>query len=144
MNEPQGPGWPNSDEVMERILRQAKRVAVVGLSAKEDRASYGVARWLQSKGYEVIGVNPVLKEFPDAEVYPDLESIPGKVDLVDVFRRSDAVPPIVDSAIAIGAGAVWLQEGVVHLEAGRKAQEAGLDVVMDRCVFREGLRLLDD
>ncbi len=143
MNDQTGQDWPNSDEVMGRILRDTKRVAVVGLSAKEDRASYRVARWLQSKGYEVIGVNPVLKEFPDAEIYPDLESIPGKVDLVDVFRRSDAVPPVVDSAIAIGAKAVWLQQGVVHLEAGRKAQAAGLDVVMDRCLFIEGLRLLD-
>ena len=93
----------------------------------------------------MVGVNPVLKEAVlGIEVYPSLEDIPGHVDLVDVFRRSEAVPPVVDAALAGGAGAIWLQEGVVHEEAAAKARQSGAEVVQDRCIYKEWLRLMND
>jgi predicted CoA-binding protein len=133
-----------TDERIREILGGMKRVAVVGLSAKADRASHGIAMFLVSKGFEVVGVNPVLKEdVLGIMVYPSLAEVPGHVDLVDVFRKSDTVPPVVDEAIAIKAGTVWLQEGVVHEEAAAKGRAAGLDVVQDRCIYREWLRLMN-
>ena len=132
------------DETVKDILAGMKRVAVVGLSAKPDRASHGIARFLVGRELDVVGVNPVLKEdVLGLEVYESLAQIPGHVDVVDVFRRSDAVPPIVDAAIAMGAGCVWLQEGVVHEEAAAKARAAGLAVVSDRCLYKEWLRLMN-
>ena len=129
--------------IIEDILSKAKVIAVVGLSDREDRPSHAVARYLQSQGYRIIPVNPnleapVLGEQP----YPDLESVPGPVDLVDIFRRPIDVPPVVDSAIKIGAPAVWMQLGIVHEEAAQRARAAGLDVVMDRCAAIEHRRLV--
>ena len=132
------------DEVVKGILAGMKRVAVVGLSAKPDRASHGIARFLVGQELDVVGVNPVLKEdVLGLEIYESLPLIPGHVDVVDVFRRSEAVPPIVDAAIAMGAGCIWLQEGVVHEEAAAKARAAGLAVVSDRCLYKEWLRLMN-
>jgi predicted CoA-binding protein len=133
-----------SDERVKEILAGMKRVAVIGISAKEDRASHGIARFLQGRGLEVVGVNPVLEEpVLGLEIYPSLAEVPGKVDVVDVFRRGDTVGPIFDEAIARGDGCVWLQEEVVNDEAAARGVAAGLDVVMDRCIYKEWLRLLN-
>ena len=123
---------------IEDILTRSKVIGVVGLSDREDRPSHRVARYLQSQGYRIIPVNPrlggpVLGEQP----YPDLESVPGHIDLVDIFRRAVDVPPVVESAIKVGASAVWMQLGIIHEEAAERAREAGLDVVMDHCTSIE-------
>jgi predicted CoA-binding protein len=131
------------DDSIRRILTEMKRIAVVGISDKEDRASHGVSRFLIGQGFEVLPVNPKLESVLDRKVYASLEDVPGPVDVVDIFRRSEAVPPIVDAAIAIKAKTVWMQEGVVHEEAAAKAKAAGLKVVMDRCVYQEWLRLMN-
>jgi len=125
------------------LLLTMRTIAVVGLSDKPDRDSYRVAAYLQEHGYRIIPVNPAVAEVLDEKSYARLLEIPEKVDLVDVFRRSEAVPEIVDDAIAIGAQAVWLQEGVVHESAAAKARAAGLAVVMDRCILKEHLRIGD-
>ena len=133
-----------ADERIKEILSSMKRVAVVGLSAKPDRASHGIAKFLVGQGFEVIGVNPVLKEeVLGIKVYPSLADVPGPVDVVDVFRRSDTVPAVMDEAIAMKAPVVWLQEGVVHEEAAATARAAGLDVIQDRCLYKEWLRLMN-
>jgi predicted CoA-binding protein len=143
MNDARNLNNPSDDRVRE-ILGDMKRVAVVGLSAKEDRASHGIARFLVGQGFDVVGVNPMLKEdVLGIKVYSSLADIPGHIDVVDVFRRSDTVPPVVDEAIAKKAGVVWLQEDVVHEEAAAKARAAGLDVIQDRCLYKEWLRLMN-
>ena len=116
------------------LLREAKTIAVVGLSSKSWRSSYGIAQYLQKHGYRVIPVNPMENEVLGEKSYASLKDIPEHVDVVNVFRRSEFVPEIADDAIEIGAGALWLQLGVVHEEAARKAAAAGLTVVMDRCI----------
>jgi len=132
------------DERIHEILAGMKRVVVVGLSAKEDRASHGIARFLVGQGFDVVGVNPMLKEdVLGIRVYPTLAEVPGSIDVVDVFRRSDTVPPVVDEAIAMKAGMIWMQEDVVHEEAAAKARAAGIDVVQDRCIYKEWLRLMN-
>lgn len=118
---------------IDHILDNHKTIAVVGLSDKPDRASHSVARTMQRAGYRVIPVNPTQSEILGETAYPSLKDIPEKVDLVDIFRRPEHVDDIVDEAIEIGARAVWMQLGVVNESAARKAEEAGLDVVMDRC-----------
>lgn len=134
---------PPDDRVRE-ILQTMQRVAVVGISEKADRPSHGIARFLVGRGIRIVGVNPVLKgQVLGADVYPTLRDVPGPVDVVDVFRRSDAVPEVVEEAIATGAPVVWLQEGIVHDEAAAKAAAAGLDVIMDRCLYKEWLRLMN-
>ena len=133
-----------SDEKIREILDGMKRVAVVGISAKPDRASHGIARFLVGQGFDVVGVNPVLKEdVLGIKVYSSLTEVPGSIDVVDVFRRSETVPPVVDEAIAVKAKVVWMQEEVVHEEAAAKARSAGLDVVQDRCLYKEWLRLMN-
>ena len=124
-------------EIIEKIVKDFKTIAVVGLSDKPERPSYGVAKYLQDQGYRIIPVNPRVTEVLGEKAYPDLKSIPEKVEIVDIFRRSEDIPPIVDEAIEIGAKAVWLQEGIVNEEAGEKASESGLLVVMDRCMLKE-------
>jgi predicted CoA-binding protein len=119
------------------LLASAKTIAVVGLSAKSFRSSYGVARYLQSSGYRVIPVNPNESEVLGEKCYVRLEDIPEKVDVVDIFRRSELVPEIVDAAIRIGARAVWMQEGVVHEASAGQARRAGLFVAMDLCIAQE-------
>jgi predicted CoA-binding protein len=128
-----------SDEIDE-ILRETKTIAVVGLSDKPSRPSNHVAAYLQQHGYRIIPVNPLVSEVLGERSYGSLRDVPEKVDLVDIFRKSEDVPPIVDDAIAIGARAVWMQEGVVHQAAGDKAHAAGLKVVMDHCVLKEHAR----
>ena len=126
---------------IEALLRSSRTIAVVGLSARRFRPSYGVAEYLQRAGYRIIPVNPLETEILGEKCYPDLESIPEKVDIVDIFRRPEHVPDLVESAIRIGARAVWMQEDVVHEEAARRAAAAGLEVVMDRCILKDHRRL---
>ncbi len=123
------------------LLLSARTVAVVGLSSKRFRPSYGVAEYLKRSGYRVIPVNPLESEVLGEHSYPDLDSVPEPVDIVDVFRRSEFVPDIVAAAIRIGAKLVWMQEGVIHPAAARQAEDAGLAVVMDRCILKDHRRI---
>ena len=125
--------WP---DVAEKILTSSKTIAVVGLSANPRRPSHGVARYLQRAGYHIIPVNPNVEEVLGERAYPSLREIRQPVDVVEVFRRSEFVGPIVDDAIAIKATAVWLQDGVFDEDAASRARAAGLDVVMDDCMMR--------
>lgn len=127
---------------MKQLLETAKTIAVVGLSASPFRPSHGVSEYMQHAGYRIIPVNPAETTLLGEKCYARLEDIPEKVDLVDVFRRPEFVPDIVESAIQIGAPAIWLQEGVIHEHAAARAQAAGLQVVMDRCILKEHIRLL--
>jgi uncharacterized protein len=124
------------------LLKTSKTIAVVGLSPKKMRPSYGVSQYMQHHGYRIIPVNPTAPgEILGEKVYAKLEDIPEKVDIVDVFRQSDAVPEIVESAIRIGAKAVWMQEGVEHAEAAKRAEAAGLFVAMNVCILKEHHKL---
>ena len=125
------------EEDIRTILSTARIVAVVGLSDKPDRPSHRVAAYLQQHGYKIIPVKNNVTEVLGEKAYATLREIPAAVDVVDIFRKSADVPPIVDEAIRIGAKAVWMQEGVVNAEAARKARAAGLAVVMDRCILKE-------
>jgi len=125
----------------EEILNSSRVVAVVGLSSKPERLSYKVASYLKQQGYRIIPVNPTEKEILGEPCYPDLASVPEPIDVVDIFRRSEEVPPIVEEAIKIGAKAVWMQEGVINEEAAARAREAGLMVVMDKCMRKEHQKL---
>ena len=125
-----------ASEVVEKILASARTIAVVGLSPDPRRPSHGVARYLQRAGYRIIPVNPNVEEVLGERAYPGLRQVPQPVDVVDVFRRSEFVGPIVEDAIAITARAIWLQDGVVDEEAAARARAAGLDVVMDDCMMR--------
>ena len=125
----------------EKILKTYRKVAVVGLSPKPDRPSHRVASYLKGQGYRIIPVNTYAKEILGETCYPHLSSIPEPVDVVDIFRRPEAVLPIVEEAIKIGAKAVWMQEGVINEEAASLAKEAGLLVVMDRCMLKEHRKL---
>ncbi len=125
-----------ADPVSE-ILKASKTIAVVGLSGNRLRPSYGVADYLRSAGYSIIPVNPNVPEVFGEKSYARLEDIPGRVDIVDIFRRSEFVPAIVDAAIRIGVRGIWMQEGVVHAEAAEKARRAGIFVIMDSCISKE-------
>ena len=126
----------------DQIMMESKTIAVVGLSPEPDRPSYEVAKYLQEHGYRIIPVNPGYREVLGEISYPSLKAIPTPVDLVDVFRRPDAVVPIAEEAVSIGAKAFWLQLGIVNQEAARIAREGGLNVVMDACtkVVHQALR----
>jgi uncharacterized protein len=126
---------------LRRVLGGTRTIAVVGLSADWFRPSYFAAKYMQEHGYRIVPVNPKYKEILGETSYPDLKSIPFKVDMVDVFRSSDACPPIAHDAVAIGAPTLWLQIGVISEEAKRIAEASGLTVVMDRCVKIEYARL---
>ena len=130
----------NSKETIKHILDECQTIAVVGLSSNSGRASNGVARYMREQGYRVIPVNPNEKLIFGEKAYPSLADVPGKIDLVDIFRRSEEAGSVVDEAIKIGAKAVWLQEGVIDRAAAERAQEAGLLVVMDRCWLKEHAR----
>ena len=125
------------DDSITRILASAKTIAVVGLSGKPYRASFGVAETLVSSGYRIIPVNPNEKEVLGEKCYARLEDIPEKIDIVDIFRRSEFVPEIVDAAIRIGARAIWMQEGVEDESSAERARRAGLFVIMDNCIAKE-------
>ena len=129
--------------IIEKILKNSKTIAIVGLSNRSDRPSYNVASYLAGKGYHIIPVNPMIKEIFGQKSYPDLKSIPEKVDVVDIFRRSEDVGPIVDEAIETGAKAVWMQEGIINIEAAERARAAGIDVVMDLCMLKEHAKRMD-
>lgn len=124
----------NEEQVMKDILLTARTVASVGLSSNPEKPSHGVVSYLKQQGYRIIPVNPTVEEILGEKAYPDLTSIPEKVDLVQVFRKPEDVPSIVEEAIKIGAKAVWMQEGIVNEEAAQKARQAGLQVVMDACM----------
>lgn len=124
---------PQSEEIQE-ILKTSKTIAVVGLSDKPDRDSFRVASYLKEKGYRIIPVNPARAEILGEKSYPDLSSVPEKIDVVDIFRAVDAIPGIVDEAIKVGAGTVWMQLGLAHGESAEKARKAGLKVVQSRCM----------
>jgi predicted CoA-binding protein len=124
------------------LLRGSRIIAVVGLSSKRFRPSYGVAEYMQREGYRIIPVNPNETEVLGEKAYARLEDIPEHIDIVDIFRRSEFVAPIVESAIRVGAAAVWMQEEVVDQAAADRAKKAGLSVVMDRCILKEHRRYL--
>lgn len=133
--------YPYQDtSVIERILASCQTIAVVGLSSQPDKAGYYVPEYLQSQGYRIIPINPKLEQALGEKSYPDLLAVPKPVDLVLIFRRSEAVPPFVDQAIQIGAKAVWTQLGIVNIEAAQKAEDAGLDVIMNACMMVEHRR----
>jgi predicted CoA-binding protein len=123
------------------VLHTSRTIAVVGLSGKRYRPSYGVAEYLKRAGYRIIPVNPQETEVLGERAYPDLDSIAEPVDIVDIFRRSEFVPEIVEAAIRIGAKVIWMQEDVYHEAAAARAEEAGLTVVMDRCILKDHQRL---
>ena len=123
------------------ILKSSRTIAVVGLSSNPMRPSNGVAAYLKRAGYRIIPVNPKETEVLGEKCYARLEDIREKIDIVDIFRRPEYVPEVVDSAIRIGAKTVWMQEGVIHQAAAGQAREAGLEVVMDRCILKEHRKL---
>ncbi len=128
---------PPASDLITELLKTSRMIAVVGLSSRRFRPSFGVAQYLQSAGYRIIPVNPNESEVLGEKCLARLEDIEEKVDIVDIFRRSEFVPPIVECAVAIGARAVWMQEGVVQPEAAERARRAGLFVVMDLCIAKE-------
>ena len=130
----------NSKETIKSILDECRTIAVVGLSSNSGRPSHGVAGYMQRVGYRVVPVNPNETEVLGEKAYASLAEVPDKVDLVDIFRRSDEAGQAVDEAIAIGAKAVWLQEGVIDNAAAQRAVDAGLLVVMDRCWLKDHMR----
>ena len=130
-----------ADAEIAQILQQAKTIAVVGISHKEDRDSHKVAKYLKEHGYKMIPVNPKYTEVLGEKCYPSLQDVPERIDIADLFRNLEAIPGIVEEAIAAGVGTVWMQLGLVHNEAARKAQVAGLRVVMNKCTKIEHYRL---
>ena len=133
----------NSDQEMKDILLSIKTIASVGVSSNAGKVSYSVAKYLMDHGYRVIPVNPTATEILGEKSYPDLSSVPDKIDVVQVFRRPEDVPPVVEEAIKAGAKVVWMQEGIVNEEAAQMARDAGLQVVMDACMRVNHIRLID-
>ena len=131
-----------TDRELKAILQTARTVACVGVSSNDEKPSFWVFHYLVQQGYQMIPVNPTATEILGKPVYPDLASIPDKVDVVQVFRKPEDVPPVVEAAIRIGARAVWMQEGIVNEQAARMAEAAGLSVVMDRCMMKTHQRLI--
>jgi uncharacterized protein len=131
---------PIAGDPVTQILKTSRNIAVVGLSSRHHRPSYGVSEYMQSAGYRIIPVNPQEKEVLGELSYARLEDVPEPVDIVNVFRRSEFVPEIVESAIRIGARAIWMQEGVIHSEAAERARAAGLFVTMDACILKEHIK----
>jgi uncharacterized protein len=131
-----------SDEQIRELLRSTKTIAVVGMSSNPMRPSFGVSRFLQRQGFRVIPVNPNEREVLGERAYRSVKDVPDAIDIVKVFRRPARVPEVVEDALEKGARCIWMQEGVVNHEAAKKAEEAGLPVVMDRCILKELARLL--
>ena len=126
---------------LSEIFESSRTIAVVGVSSKRYRPSYGVTEYMQRAGYRIIPVNPQETEVLGEKSYPDLDSVPEAVDIVDIFRRSEFVPDIVEAAIRKGVKVIWMQEGVIHEEAARRAEAAGVTVIMDHCILKEHRRL---
>ncbi|HKI53689.1 MAG TPA: CoA-binding protein [Anaerolineales bacterium] len=122
------------ENAVREMLEAANTIASVGVSSRPEKESYGVVSYLKGQGYKIYPVNPTADEIMGEKAYPSLSDIPGKVDVVQIFRKPEDVPPIVDEAIKIGAKVVWMQEGIVNEEAEQKAEGAGLFVVMDTCM----------
>ena len=118
-------------DLVEEQLLNSKTIAVVGLSDNPARPSYGVSKYMQDQGYRIIPVNPMIEEALGEKSYPDLKSVPVPIDMVDIFRRSELVPPVVDEAIEVGVKFIWMQDGVIHEEAAEKARAAGIPVIVD-------------
>ena len=127
-------------QTIEKILREAKTIATVGLTDDPSKPSHSVPAYLQANGYRIIPVNPSLESALGEKAYASLADVPEPIDVVQIFRRSDAVGPIVDEAIAVGAKAVWMQIGIANEEAAAKARDAGLDVVMNQCMRVQHMR----
>jgi predicted CoA-binding protein len=125
-----------ADRITE-LLQTARTIAVVGLTNSPLRPSYGVSHYMLSQGYRIIPVNPNITDWMGEKAYPSLLDVPEKVDIVNVFRRPDAVPEVVEQAIRIKTPVIWMQEGVIHEEAAERARQAGIFVVMDRCILKE-------
>lgn len=139
-----GDGATPEDRELRILLGDAETIAVVGLSSKPDRPSYEVAAYLQERGYRIVPVNPTETEVLGERAYPSLRDIPAdiRIDVVDVFRRAAETPDVARDAVAIGAGVLWLQDGIVNEEASRIASEAGLEVIMGVCIRRTRERLM--
>jgi predicted CoA-binding protein len=131
------------DQILKKILETTKTIAVVGISSKPEQPNFSVPKYLQTQGYQIIPVNPLLDTVLDTKTYPDLLAVQEPVDTVLIFRRSEYVPEVVDQAITIGAKVVWMQEGIINEHAAAKAQQAGLEVVMDTCMRTTHLRLIN-
>jgi len=127
----------SESEQIRELLKNAKTIAVVGLSDNPARTSYGVSAYMQSQGYRIVPVNPTITESLGEKAYPTLSDVPEKIDIVNVFRRPEFVPEVVDEAIRLKVRAIWMQEGVIHAAAAQKARKAGIFVVMDRCILKE-------
>ena len=121
----------DGNDLVDEQLRNSKTIAVVGLSDNPARDSHRVSSYMQSQGYRIIPVNPMIEEALGEKSYPDLKSVPEPIDMVDIFRRSELVPPVVDEAIAVGVRYIWMQDGVINPEAAAKAEAAGIPVIMD-------------
>jgi predicted CoA-binding protein len=130
------PSQPPSNPIAD-LLRHARTIAVVGLSSNPMRPSHGVSAYMQSHGYRIIPVNPNIKDCLGEKAYPSLIDVPEKIDIVDIFRRSEFVEEVVDQAIELKVPAIWMQEDVIHERAAEKARKAGIFVVMDRCILKE-------
>jgi uncharacterized protein len=131
-----------NDTKLAELLRGAKTIAVVGLSSNPMRPSFGVSRFLQRHGYRIIPVNPNETEVLGERAYASVKDIPEQIDIINIFRRPARVPEVIDDALVKGTRCIWMQEGVVNHEAAKKAKEAGMSVVMDRCILKEMARLL--
>jgi predicted CoA-binding protein len=131
-----------NDAQIAELLRQAKTIAVVGLSSNRMRASFGVSRFLQRQGYRIIPVNPNETEVLGERAYPSLQDVPEDLDIIDIFRRSEKVSEVVDQALQKGTRCIWMQEGIVNHAAAQKAESGGIPVVMNRCILKELARLL--
>jgi uncharacterized protein len=127
---------------IKEILEKYRTIAVVGLSSHTWRASYSVSRYMQSNGYRIIPVNPTETEVLGEKAYGSLDDVPGEIEIVDIFRRPEYVPDIVEAAIRRNARVVWMQEGVIHEAAAERARAAGLEVIMDRCILKDHMRYL--
>lgn len=132
---------PKSGEI-KKILTSSRTIAIVGLSDNPDRDSYKVALYLKEHGFKIIPVNPSEDKILGEKSYPDLKSIPEKIDIVDIFRKIDFIPDIIDGAISIGAKTVWMQLGLAHNESAEKARNAGINVVQSKCLKIEHMRLV--
>jgi len=131
-----------NDTDLAKMLREAKTIAVIGLSSNPMRPSFGVSRFLQRQGYRIIPVNPKETEVLGERAYASVKDVPGQIDIINIFRRPARVPEVIDDAILKGARCIWMQEGVVNHGAAKKAEDAEIPVVMDRCILKEIARLL--
>ena len=127
-------------DLVDEQLRNSKTIAVVGLSGDPDRTSYRVTQYMQEQGYRIIPVNPMVDEVLGEKSYPDLKSVPEPIDMVNIFRRSELVPPVIEEAIEVGVKYIWMQDGVINPEWAAKAESVGIPVIQDDCTLRQHRR----